>query len=131
MGCPCYPGHLDGCPGVGGELRCTGDQLAALSTTTHASLEDFVMGMYDQEPNFEQKFNPGDRMILVGMQYVGPVNTKHGPAEKVFITVVTRDNASTDGDRVTGKPITYSALGVGFAALAKRASRADFPHVAE
>ena len=85
------------------------------------------MGLYDREPNFEEQFKPGDRMVLTGLQYVGTVNTKHGPAEKVFIDVVTRETYPNSSGRV----VRYSALGVGFAALAKRATRGDFPHVAE
>lgn len=62
-------------------------------------------------------------MVLMGLEYVGSVSTKHGPAEKVLVTVITRE--SYPARKV------YSALGVGLAAMAKRATPADFPHVAE
>lgn len=78
------------------------------------------MGMYDQIPNFEDNFNVGDRMVLCDLQYEGTIPTVHGQAERSTVRVRTR----------TGEA-TYSALGVGFANLAKRATSEDFPHVAE
>lgn len=79
--------------------------------------------MYDQEPNFEESFGVGDRMVLMGLQYVGSINTRYGNAEKTLITVVTRESYPSRK--------TYSALGAGFANMARRAERGDFPHVAE
>lgn len=84
------------------------------------------MGMYDREPNFEDTFSEGDRLILMGMEYVGSVNTKFGSAEKVIIDIVSRADTPTGGKRER-----YSAIGRGFAAMARRAERGDFPHVAE
>lgn len=79
--------------------------------------------MYDREPNFEDSFKVGDRLVLTDAQFIGTINTRFGAAEKSLLTVVTRDSYPTR--------VTYSALGAGFANLARRATRADFPHVAE
>lgn len=81
------------------------------------------MGMYDREPNFEENFDVGDRMVVVGMEYVGTINTRFGEAHKTLVTLVTRDSYP--------KRTTYSVIGAGFANLARRAERSDFPHVAE
>lgn len=81
------------------------------------------MGMYDREPNFEETFTEGDRFVLLDAQYVGTINTREGPAEKVLFTIVSREHPDVKRK--------YSALGVGFANQAKRAERGDFPHVAE
>lgn len=81
------------------------------------------MGMYDPEPNFEDSFSEGDRFILMGMEYVGSIQTRFGPAEKVLLDIVSREHPT--------KRVKYSAIGRGFAAMAKRAERGDFPHVAE
>lgn len=81
------------------------------------------MTMYEQDPNFEEKFKVGDRMVLTGMIYNGPISTRFGKAEKVTLLVVTRESYPAVEK--------YSALGQGFANLAKRATAGDFPHVAE
>lgn len=81
------------------------------------------MGMYDRDPNFEEHFEVGDRFVVTGMEYVGTINTRFGEAHKTLITIVTRDSYP--------KRVTYSVIGAGFANLAQRADRADFPHVAE
>lgn len=81
------------------------------------------MGMYDREPNFEETFTEGDRFVVLNAEYVGTINTREGPAEKVILEIVSRMEPT--------KRIKYSALGVGLANQAKRASRSDFPHVAE
>lgn len=81
------------------------------------------MSMYDREPNFEDTFKVGDRMVLMDAVFVGTINTRFGAAEKSLLTVVTRESYPNRN--------TYSALGAGFANLSRRASRADFPHVAE
>jgi hypothetical protein len=79
--------------------------------------------MYDREPNFEEHFTEGDRFVITGMNYVGSINTKFGPAEKTLITIVTLDSYP--------EKTTYSAIGAGFANLARRSERGDFPHVAQ
>ena len=81
------------------------------------------MGMYDKEPNFEETFSTGDRFVITGMEYAGTINTRFGQAEKTLIQIVSRDHPDVKR--------TYSAIGAGFAQLAKRADRGDFPHVAE
>lgn len=81
------------------------------------------MGMYDREPNFEENFSEGDRFVITGMEYAGTINTRFGPAEKTLIQIVSREHPTVKR--------TYSAIGSGFAQLAKRADRGDFPHVAE
>lgn len=82
-----------------------------------------IMGMYDREENFEEKFKVGDRVVLTAMRHIGAINTRFGPAEKVLITVVTRKSYPS--------ATTYSAIGQGFAAQAQASTPADFPHVAE
>lgn len=79
--------------------------------------------MFDREPNFEDHFTVGDRFVITGMQYVGSISTKFGPAEKTLITAVTRDSYPAK--------TTYSAIGAGFANLARRSERGDFPTVVE
>lgn len=79
--------------------------------------------MYDRAPNFEDEFKSGDRMVLTALRYEGTVQTRVGPAEKVTVSLVTRDSYPN--------VLTFSALGVGFAAQAKAAVPTDFPHVAE
>lgn len=81
------------------------------------------MGMYEREPNFEDTFEVGDRMVVMAMEYVGTINTRFGAAHKTLVTVVTRESYP--------KRTTYSVIGAGFANLARRAERSDFPHVAE
>lgn len=81
------------------------------------------MGMFDRLPNFGEKFNTGDRFVLVGAEYTGEINTKHGKAESCLFTVVSRDEPK--------KKIKYQALGVGFARQAKEAEPGDFPRVVE
>lgn len=92
-------------------------------TERHSLTLDNIMGMYDRAPNFEDEFHAGDRMVLMGLKYEGTVQTRVGPAEKVTVELVTRDSYPD--------VLTFSALGVGFAAQAKAAVPADFPHVAE
>jgi hypothetical protein len=81
------------------------------------------MGMYDKEPNFGETFKEGDRFVILGAEYVGSISTREGPAEKSIFTIVSREHPSSK--------VRYSVLGIGFANQAKRASRDDFPHVAE
>lgn len=81
------------------------------------------MSMYTTDPNFEDDFKVGDVIVLTNLQYVGKINTRHGDAEKVMVSLVTRESYPT--------VLTYSALGAGFANLARRASPGDFPHVAQ
>lgn len=79
--------------------------------------------MYEQEPQFEEHFHVGDRVAVLGMEYVGEINTRYGPAKKTLITLTTRETYPARA--------TFSVLGAGFALLAQRAERSDFPHVAE
>lgn len=81
------------------------------------------MGMYDQEPTFEDHFQPGDRMVLMGLEYVGTITTRFGDAQKVRVSVITRESYPNR--------LVFSALGAGFANLAQRASAQDFPHVVQ
>lgn len=112
--------------GVNKRLRA--QATAALESVFGAPLTlDAIMSMYDVEPNFEKTFSEGDRFVLTALKYVGSVNTMHGPAQKVLVTIVTRESYASETER----QVTYSALGAGFAALAQRATAKDFPHVAE
>lgn len=81
------------------------------------------MGMYDNDANFEDNFSVGDRLVLMGMTYEGKISTRFGQADKTTIFAVTRESYP--------KSVRLSALGVGFANMARRAERSDFPHVAE
>lgn len=81
------------------------------------------MSMFDKVLNFEDVFTPGDRFVLTGMKFEGEITTRHGKAQRTTIKTVTRDSYP--------KVISYSALGVGFASMAKRAERSDFPVVVE
>lgn len=82
-----------------------------------------IMGMYDREPNFEDDFRRGDRFVLMGLDYVGEISTSKGPAQKVLVKLITRESYPNT--------LTYSALGVGLAAMAQKAEPSDFPHVVE
>lgn len=81
------------------------------------------MGMFDRDPNLEDHFKEGDRFVLRGLQYVGKIDTRHGQADKTLMHIVSRDTYP--------KTIVYSALGVGFANMAQRAERSEFPVVVE
>lgn len=81
------------------------------------------MGMYDNDANFEDHFEVGDRLVLMGLTYEGQISTRFGKADKTTVFAVTRESYP--------KRLRFSALGVGFANMAKRAERGDFPHVAE
>lgn len=81
------------------------------------------MSLYDREPNFEDTFAVGDRFVVTDLRYTGTIRTKFGDAHRCLITIVTRDGYP--------KRETYSVIGAGFKNLAERATRGDFPHVAE
>lgn len=81
------------------------------------------MGMYDQEELFGESFVIGDRFILMNLEYVGPINTRMGSAEKSRALIVSREHPT--------EKRWYSVLGVGLARMAKQCERSDFPHVAE
>lgn len=81
------------------------------------------MSMYTTDPNFEETFSVGDQFVITGLEYNGKINTRFGEAEKVTVFLVTRDSYPD--------VLKYSALGAGFANLARRASPGDFPHVAQ
>ena len=81
------------------------------------------MGMFDQDLNFGENFEPGDRFVLTGLQYVGKINTRNGEAEKSIVTVCTRESYP--------KQERYSFLGIGVANMARKAEASDFPVVVE
>jgi hypothetical protein len=81
------------------------------------------MGMFDKQPNFGETFRIGDRFVLHGARYDGPIKTVHGSAEKSTFIIATREEPDTMTE--------YSALGVGFARQAKAAEASDFPVVVE
>jgi hypothetical protein len=81
------------------------------------------MSMFDNDVNFEDHFEVGDRFVLTNIRYEGKITTKFGEAERTTMTIVTRDGYP--------KQEKFSALGVGFANMAKRAERKDFPVVVE
>lgn len=80
------------------------------------------MGMFDKQPNFGEKFNVGDRFVLLSAHYDGEITTKHGKAEKSTFAIATRE---------TPERVEYSALGVGFGRQARAAVQGDFPVVVE
>lgn len=82
------------------------------------------MGMFDRDPNFGEKFTPGDRFILCGIKYEGEIQTVHGTAKRSTVKIVTRDETDK-------KPISYTALGDGFALQAQRVATGDLPAVVE
>lgn len=79
--------------------------------------------LFEREPNFEDHFKVGDRFVLMGLQYMGPMRTKMGLAERSVVTAITRESYPAR--------LSLSVIGVGFKNMAERATVGDFPVVVE